>query len=254
MLGKHSIWDDVDKELVEQFRNGRRLELKITSPFELSLNMGRGFNETHNGSLNFQHFYNHLPYAREVYIIAYSLGREPITKHNILKRVWDINCERDWEWKSAIELGIISGFGWFGDYSALKEDWSWDEQFEIGSPERAIRADENYRKQQIVQNMLDKYLSEELRAYIYALRESQWPAGFYFYPNLHSKIYFSDKLVYIGSANPVPGSFSNAEAGITTRSREVMRAVKAYYMALAKEGTRLNEIECPENKRYLLEL
>jgi hypothetical protein len=100
--------------------------------------------------------------------------------------------------------------------------------------------------------MLEKELSEELRAYIHGTGWPDFPHGFTFYPNLHTKLYLSDKMLYIGSTNLTTGAGVNAEAGITTRNRKAMKTAATYFYALACEGFCLEGMSLPDSKRHLV--
>jgi len=188
-----------------------------------------------------------LTITKEVYLIAYDIEqKEPITGLNILKKIWDINCERNWE--DPIKLGVVTGLGKFDDFSKFKQE-EWDKE----SYKETLQ--QNMLKQKHLVDRFNKHFTPQLKTYINSVKTTaNYPAGFYFYPNLHSKIYFSDRLIYLGSANPKGGTLVNAEGGITTSDEDVMKFVSSYYLALVRESISLNDISLPEGSDSMIQV
>ena len=101
---------------------------------------------------------------------------------------------------------------------------------------------------------LSKYLSSRTKAlvhYFTAQTGGDGLEGFYFYPGVHAKAYFTESMAFIGSPNLTSSSRSNVEAGITTRSKKVISFLKAAYLELYEKSIRLEKIEMPDNQRSI---
>ena len=222
------LYRHCNPSLIADFRENRWVEGKFTLPAEVLFTMGRGFNESHRGRFSYQHFMNDLPNAQEVYIISYGIPEKPLTSPNIIRTVRDLNVENDWDGPM---LGVVSGFRSFGDFSHSTADLVCDDESD--------KARDRY-----LCSRIEKELTGEQRECIHMFNEvNTSPAGFHFYPNLHAKVYFSDRLVYIGSSNLNAGTLGNAESGITTRNKKVFELVCSFYLALVDEGSFLRYIK-----------
>jgi len=235
------ILNNKDEEAYKRFKDERSLDLTITIPVELTLCLGKGFQKDYVGPLNYLHFYNHLRFADHLYIIGYNLDDRWENEKNILRKVIEINKERkDGLLEEKIWPGIITSFRQFGDFSEMREQV----------------AENVFRRKDNIANHLSTHLSDRMKALINLFTPADRGEeldGFYFYPGVHAKVYFTERLAYIGSSN-LTNSRSNVEAGITTKSKEIIAILKSYYLALYNQSVRLDNIEMPSSQRHINDL
>ena len=236
------FFDNVNREYVEQFKTQRNETIGIELGGILYLSMGGGFEKNHSGETNFIDFYQHLDKAKELFLITYNIEKQILQKENILKKVWNLNEARGWKRESVIIPGVITGFEEFHhDCSHLKKT---DEPC-------------NYERRRMeCAEIIDKWLPEGLRAFINVMSSNVPegdPRGFHFYINMHAKVYFTEQMAYIGSANPNWGLKSpNGESGVITQDKEVIEFLKAFYIAVKEEAVPLDLVTMPESKKHLI--